>query len=195
MGFDAQDHGALGQYRTSANIALSNLQAAGAPILSLRWTDPNILFVLQKMRMRYLQIEAATATIAAAFEMRIVRGFTVADSAGSIMTITGNNAKKRTSHATSLVQEIRLATGVAAGLTAGTRTKDVHPFLTMAIIQTVTAINPVIIAEEWDASISEHPIVLAQNEGIIIEGPTTVFGSAGKGNLFVDIAWKEVSAF
>lgn len=189
------DHGAFGQYRLSTTVALVVTQAANGTLFSFRWADATRLCVIQSIRLQCLQTAAATATIMPSFEVFVARSFTVSDSAGTAVTLTGNSMKKRTSMGTTLVTDIRKA-AVAAGLTAGTRTLDADAILQLPTNQTITTPNPNVYSVAFDATDgTDHPLVLAQNEGLIVRGPTVVFGAAGTANLVVDLAWAEVSAY
>lgn len=42
---------------------------------------------------------------------------------------------------------------------------------------------------------NDHPLVLAQNEGFIVRGPSTIFGAAGTADLVVECAWAEVASY
>jgi hypothetical protein len=189
------DHGALGQYRLSTIVPLVVTQAANGTLFSFRWGDATRLCVPQFIRLEVQQSAAATATIAPAFEVILARSFSVSDSAGTALTLTGNAFKKRTSMGTTLVTDIRKS-AVAAGLTAGTRTLDAEAMIQLGTVQTITTVNQTTYVKSWDATNSgDHPFVFAQNEGFIVRGPTVVFGAAGTANLIVDVAWAEVTAY
>jgi len=190
------EYGALGHYRVAATIPLVVTQAANGTLFSFRWGDATRFSVITKLRLSIMQTTAATATIMPSFSAFVARGFSVSDSAGTAVTLTGNNMKKRTSMGTSLVTDIRYS-ALAAGLTAGTRTLDAQPILVMPTQQTITTPNATLYQVELDVGVGDgnHPIVLAQNEGIIIQGPSVVFGAAGTANLVVDMSWAEVTAY
>lgn len=190
------EYGAFGHYRLATTVALVVTQAANGTLFSFRWGDATRLCVLKKIRLGFLQTAAATATIMPSFQAFIARGFTVSDSAGTAITLTGNNMKKRTSMGTTLVTDIRKS-AVAAGLTVGTRTLDADPFFEMAVNSTITTPNATFYQREFenDDGDGTHPYVFAQNEGFIIRGPTVVFGAAGTANLLVDVAWAEVASY
>lgn len=188
------DVGSLGHYRLSSTIALVATQAANGTLFSFRWTDATRLCSIQEIRLECQQTAAATATIAPAFEVFAARSFTVADSAGTALTLTGNSFKKRTSFGTTLVNDIRKSSA-AAGLTAGTRTLDADAILQMGTVQTITNINTTTYVKQVGVDPNDHPFILATNEGIIVRGPTVVFGAAGTANLIVDIDWFEIAAY
>ena len=191
------EFGAFGHYRLATTVALVVTQAANGTLFSFRWGDATRFCVLQKLRLEIMQTAAATATIMPSYQAFIARSFTASDSAGTAITITGNNMKKRTSGmGTTLVTDIRKS-AVAAGLTAGTRTLDAEPIIELATNSTITTPNAITYRKEleMDAGDGIHPYVFAQNEGFIVRGPTVVFGAAGTANLLVDLAWAEVAAY
>jgi hypothetical protein len=189
------DHTTLGQYRVAVTVPLVVTQAANGSLVSFRWGDATRFCVIQQVSLQCLQTAAATATIMPSFEVFVARSFTASDSVGTAVTLTGNNMKDRTSMGTTLVTDIRYS-AVAAGCTVGTRTLDAQPILQMPTNQTITTPNAIVYAasRQLDAG-AEHPVVLAQNEGLIVRGPSIVFGAAGTANLLVDISWAEVTAF
>jgi hypothetical protein len=192
-----QHTGVLGHYRVSQTVSLLASQAANGTLFSMRWTDATNLCAITALRLGCVQSVLATATIAPAFQLFVARSFTVSDSAGTAITLTGNNQKKRTSHATSIVGDMRFA-AVAAGLTVGTRTLDAQPLMELLTVQSITtAPNPTVYEKhlELPSDLNVHPIILAQNEGIIIRGPTVAFGIAGTASLSVDISWAEITAY
>jgi len=190
------DHGALGHYRLATTVPLVVTQAANSTLFSFRWADATRFCVLQKFRLAVLQTAPQTATQGLRYQAFFARSFTASDSVGTQITTTGSNMKKRTSHGTSLVTDIRKS-AVAAGLTAGTRTLDSDPFVELAHVHTITNINSAVSEKQLDTDAGDgvHPFVLSQNEGIIVRGPTTVFGAAGTADLLVEMAWAEVAAY
>jgi len=190
------EYGAFGHYRLSTTVALVVTQAANGLLFSFRWGDATRFCVLQKIRIGCLQTAAATATITPSFQVVIARGWTVSDSVGTAITLTGNQMKKRTNMGTTLVTDIRKS-AVAAGLTSGAKTLDLEPILELPTNQTITTPNAIFYERgvDFEAGDGLHPTVLAQNEGFVVRGPTVIFGAAGTANLTVDVAWAEVAAF
>lgn len=194
------DYGALGYYRLATTIPLAVTQAANGSLFSFRWGDATRFCVLYYIRLEE-SMTSATATAAIIderYQVFIARSFTASDSVGTAITLTGNNMKKRTNMGTTLVTDIRVS-AVAAGLTVGTRTLDANPIMelqtmVLAAIPTANFVMPYSKLLDMRNG-DESPIVLAQNEGFIVRGPTTVFGAAGTANLIVDIAWAEVTAY
>lgn len=191
------DHGALGQYRFSTQISLVALQASSGNLLSFRWTDATRFCVINFIRLECLQTAAATATIWPSYRVLVTRTYTTADTTNTAaVTLTGNNMKKRTSMGTTLVSSILKSNANSAGMTGATRTNDTDAVMELMTQQTITTTNQISYTKALDFTTGgEHPIVLAQNEGIVVVGPTTVFGAAGTATLIVDMAWAEVTAY
>lgn len=203
-------YGALGHYRiqtmtgTLAAALAAGTSSAGH-VFAFRWADATRFAIVTKLKTRFLPLTpftAATLTDHTSFDAFIARSYTVAHSGGTAVTPTSNNAKMRTSMGASLVNDIRIST--TAALTNGTETFDAFPFAQS--LRKGNRINPAAATEEvimptfdgMDLDFSmgdgDHPIVLGQNEGIIIRN-RTVWPAAGTGILTVLIAWAEVTAF
>lgn len=197
------DHGALGQYQISVVTGtLAAALAASAQVFQFKWTDATKLAVILGLRTRFLPLTpftAATLTDHTSFDAFVVRSF-AAGGGGTTLTLTGNNAKLRTSMATSLAT-INVAT--TAALTAAT-TLDAQPF--SQSLRKGNRVNPAAPTEEVvmpafdglnyspDVASGQHPVVLAQNEGIAIRN-RTVWPAAGTGILLVELNWAEVTAY
>lgn len=194
------EYGLRGHYEFSTTIDLVASQAANGTLFSFRWTDANNLCVITNLSLDCHQTASATATIYPDYQAFIARSFTVADSAGTAITLGGNQFKRRTNMGATLVQDIRKS-AVAAGLTVGTRTLDLQPILELDTAQIITVgsatvppgqiLYQVELRNRIDAG--EHPHVLAANEGLIVRGPTVLFGLAGTAQLTVRLHWAELS--
>jgi hypothetical protein len=188
-------YGSLGHYKLAQVIGLLATQAANGTLFSFRWGNASNLCVITSLRISLVQTAAATATIMPTYQVFWARSFSASDTSGTAVTLTGNNMKQRTSMGTTLVTDIRFS-AAAAGLTAGTRTLDSAPVLTLLTNSTITTPNSTIYANDLDLdNRGVHPMVFAQNEGFIVRGPTVVFGAAGTANLVVEVGWAEVAGF
>src|SRR6266481_6335678 len=106
-------------------------------------------------------------------------------------TLTTNNGKLRTSFATTGVSDFRIAS--TATLTAGTRTLDAQPLASVEFAVS-TAIDAGLLptTDLFRPAIGESPLVLAQNEGFVLQA--TVPGT-GTWVFSARVCWDEVSAF
>lgn len=203
-------YGALGHYRIQGisgtmAAALAAGTATAGHVFAFRWGDATRLAVITKFKVRFQPLTpftAATLTDHTSFDAFIVRAYTASHTGQTALTPVGNDAKMRTSMGTSLVTDIRIST--TAALTAGTHTFDAFPFARS--LRKGNRVNPAAATEEtiqpttegmdidFSMADGDHPITLAQNEGIVVRN-RTVWPAAGTGIISVLIGWAEVTAF
>jgi hypothetical protein len=185
------DPGALGSYRKAMR---SGTIAAGvantAPLFSFRYGGAN-LCIIKKI---ILSVAFSTAFAPGFFALDgfVARAFTANDTGGTAGTLTGNNAKLRTSYGVTGVSDFRIATTGLLG--AGTRTLDTDPFATTTFTANVlpagSTTNPST-SMPFDfhrATGGEETLTLVTNEGFVIipNVPAT-----GTWQLGVDVTWLE----
>lgn len=188
----------LGLYRIATTIGLLATQAADGTLWSLRWTAVGKVLRPLGFRISCIQTTAATATIFPRFQLFKARSFTVSDSGGVALTTSGNSGKKKTDMQTSLIAagDLRISNAVA-GLTVGTRTLDPHPTIEIGTQQATGSPNALSYVTDdfrFGTDELEYPSSIAQNEGLVLRGPTTVFGAAGTADLIVEFDWAEEMA-
>lgn len=184
------DVGALGAYSVSVK---SGVMAAGlsanSPILAFR-NPGSAIAVISKLRFIAQGLGTGFAAGATVFDMFVARAFSVQDTGGGAVTLTTNNGKMRTSHATcsSLIQASATAT-----LTAGTRTKDANPLRTL-LSDVGTGTFAQVIADDLllDSKPGDWPLVLAANEGFAIEATVPATGTWTWAAM---IDWTEVATY
>ena len=177
--------------------------AANAVLFSFRWGDASRLAVLQRLKVSFQPLALFTAGTVADFGMDayVARSFTASHTGGAAITTSGNNLKARTSMATSLITDLRMAT--TAALAGGTLTADADAFANS--VGDVQRVNPAAATEEQrvndptlvyrpDVASGDHPLVFAQNEGFVVRN-RGVWPAAGTGLYTVECAWAEVSAY
>ena len=184
----APEPGVLGLYTigvTSGSIAAT--LAALSPLFSFRWGSTTRLCVPDFISVGVSVNSVITTSVSMPIELVIARGFTASDSVGTAIDLTTNNNKYRTSFATSLVTDARISTTVL--LTAGTRTLDAQAAAVIPCVTGTAIGNPLAMTTIYSRS-SLFPIVLAQDEGLIIRnqsaGPAT-----GTFTLHVQMRWFE----
>jgi hypothetical protein len=170
-----------------------------SPIYSWRWavapqTPPNVSLAL----VRRITIAAATSGTAgfapglATFSMYVARAFTAPDTGEITTPLAGNAAKLRTSMASSLAQ---IQHSQTQSLTPGTRTLDASPVGTFTIAAPTSiftqfmTVPPMKLFEKLQG---EHPLVLAQNEGFVIQATVP---ATGTWTFVVNAEWDEVPIF
>lgn len=184
----------LGAYRLAVQTPTYSALSAGAILFSFRWTDATKNCRVTRVRVAVNTTTAASASGMIDRDLVIVRGFTVADSGGTAITLTGNNQKARTSHATTVSGGIQLMAGGA--LTAGTGTADAQAIGLMTKQGTSTEpIGLTLPPEDLFAyNVGQnYPIILAANEGVRVRIPTAMPSSLAQ-RTTITIEWDEIAA-
>jgi hypothetical protein len=188
------DHGTNGAYKMSGTSGTIGAGlAAGSEVFQFRWTDATKLCVVTSVLIDGIA-GSGTAFVAGfgKLDLVVARAYTVAGSGGTPYNTTGNNGKARTSMATSIVNDIRIAS--TGALTAGTRTLDAVPVGQYVFAVGTTA--SVTYAGRFDLmkanGENEHPIVLAAQEGFIVRATVPATGTWQFG---LTVTWTEVTAY
>ena len=189
------EHGALGHYRTTLRIAGTNAQAANSRIFEIRNTHATNLIIPTFCRLRALQTSAGTPQ-ENSLDVFKVTGFTAVDTTNTVTPVSSvMRANMAAYPGGAAVRHLTLA-GAAAGMTGGTLVKDAQaigtlPFNVAAALMTGSVWGPV---DVFDNLMVEHPLVLSQNEGLIIESRVlnvTTFGITW----YISFAWAKVAAY
>lgn len=188
------DHGTNGAYRMSA---VSGTMAAGlaanSEVFQFRWTDATKLCVVTSV---CIDGVAGSATVFAAgfgkLDLAVCRAWTAVGTGGTALNTTGNNGKVRTSMATSIVNDIRVASTAALG--AGTKTTDAVPVgQCVFAVGTTASVTYVSHNDLFElAGEAEPPLVLASQEGFVIRATVPATGTWQFG---VTVGWVEVNAY
>ncbi len=188
------DVGALGSYSVTAK---SGVMAAGlsadSPILNFRWAPavvPTSLALIRRIKFSAWNLGTGFTAGNFVFNAFIARSFSVDDTGGGLVTLTTNNAKLRTSYATT---QATIRASATATLTAGTRTKDANSFRTLAGVIANAAFSAMLPeqTEVFRQQPGEMPIVLATSEGFVIEATVP---ATGTWTWAASIDWDEVTA-
>ena len=194
------DYGALGQYRLNmwANPVMAAGLAAGSDIYQARWTATPQIALIWGVNLDCFFASTAFVAGFANFNLVFARSWTVDGGGGTAATLTGNNNKLRTNMGSSLMGAIRNATG-SSTLTNGTRTLDAQPLGYLPCSVTTTANTNYILGPEGLYGSLSHedggnpaPLVLAQNEGIVVRATVPGTGTWG---FAISLAWSEVTAY
>lgn len=196
------DYGSLGSYQVGVQSGLltGTGVTAGGTLFSCRWGDATRFAVIHYISAKYTVTTAFTAVQEIGLDVIVARSYTVSDSAGTAMTLTGNSFKKRANMGTTLMTDMRV--GATTIVTKGTSTEDAQPIATTSGIThdlnpaaatvKLAVMQPQLVVDYTNGQ--DMPIVLAQNEGIRIRN-TVVFPAAGAARLDVRMAWSEVTAY
>ena len=183
-------------YLTAISGTIAASLGANSVLFSIRWTDAAKRFILLGLRAG-LGVYTAGQTVANPLELEavIARGFTV-DFTTNATTITPANGTQRARGDMMSNSFLSTNSGVkictTTGMTGMTYTLDTAGFgfctypgnaLGVADTKDLYIIDPL-----------RHPIVLAQNEGIIIRN-SGAFGAAATFKLGVTVIWAEAPQY
>lgn len=202
-------YGALGHYAVSVITGtIAAGMGANGEIFHARWTDATRLALIYEVQLAlFRNITTAFAAGVFQFTLDMKRGWTVDGSGGTTLTLTGDNQQLRTSMGASLFGAVRVST--TAALVAGTSTVDAHPiggtYGTVGTTPTIGAVyipGPAVSGTGGSGGAgvalfsrdpgSEHPIVLAQNEGFAVRGTVPATGTWVAA---VQMKWCEVASY
>ena len=192
------DYGALGSYRVSV---ISGTMAAGlagaSEVFQVRWTAATNLALIWGVQLDGMGGSATAFTAGfASFRLFIARGWSADGTGGNTATLTGNNNKLRTSMATSSMGTVRSSSTAALG--AGTKTNDAQPVgqITYTIGTTANVIYQIQVGLFGSNSLEDGgnpaPIVLAQNEGVVMQATVPATGTWQFG---ATMSWSEVTSY
>jgi hypothetical protein len=180
---------------TDLTVIAARTATAGA-ICSFRNPHATTLVLLQRVRARWQTSAGFTAAQNVGLGCFVVRPWTVAYTGGTAVTTTAPFAKKRTSHGTSVVEARISTTATLTG--SASNTIDTLPIAMGYTRELATgATIPVSSFEiEWNAANhgQKQPIILAQNEGIIVTNEI-LMGAGGTARVVVEIDWVERDSF
>lgn len=178
-----------GAYRctkTTGNITAST--AAGV-MAAFRYPGTGVA-VVASVRIGINLLTAYTAG-SIIFSVWGTRSYTTTETTNyTAATLTGNNAKLRTSMATC---SSLFGVATTTGITGGTGTDDAQPLgsCTFNLPTTVTG-QPV--QDFFTFNMQSFPLVLVQNEGFRLRNDTA-FAATGVSNLVISVEWFEATSY
>lgn len=191
----------LGHYRWSGVTGtLAATLAANAQLWYLRWTDATRLAIITRIRAQFQTLTPFTAATLTDFGFDLFKATAISAGGGGTQVLGSAVSKMRTSMGASLIGDMRIAT---TGLLTALTTLDGAPITQSLGDANMTnpaggteepRVNDPTLIYQCDMAGGEHPIVLAQNEGLVIRN-RTVWPAAGTGILQVEIAWAETTLF
>lgn len=190
-----------GHYRWSGVTGtIAAALAASGQLWYFRWTDATRLAVITRIRAQFQTLTPFTAATLTDFGFDLFKATSISAGAGGTQVLPAAVTKMRTSMGTSVLADMRIAT--TGALTALT-TLDSNPITQSIGDPNLTnpaggteepRVNDPTLIYQCDMASGEHPIVLAQNEGLVIRN-RTVWPAAGTGILQVECAWAETTLF
>jgi hypothetical protein len=195
-------NGPLGEYAMAPVTGSVTTLAAAAPMFSFRNASALAKIWLRYCAAQFVCTTGFTAGQEVGCALTVARAWSASDTAGTAIDMGGTNAnanKKRVLAGTSVMSTGDCRVATAAAITAGTRTLDPNAIaMTSGFAPTTT--TGIIIARNpggnlpngllYDARDDYAPIVLGQNEGIVISN-TVLMGAAGVGRWIFWLEWDE----
>jgi hypothetical protein len=190
---------ALNEERGSYSLGMDNgntVITAGAQtdqeIFQFRWVDPLSVAAVRSFKLNF---GTQIAFVAGKFKLDLffASAWTAAGTGGTTATVTGRNLRKRTSFATTVLGEARIATTAVLG--AGTKTLDTQPLATISAAAP-TVIGPIFVGQSMLAELNrdtsdEYPVVLGFNEGLVVR---TTYPATGTPFFGFQVEWIEYPA-
>jgi len=186
----------LGAYGLALTSGALTTVTAGGTVFSFRWAPPTStqLCMIRRVEVGFSTVTAFGTAQSLQYSMQVARNWSASDTGGTAAAFTQTNTgKMRTTMPTSAFAgggQIMIAT--TAANTAGTRTLDTQAM--MFVQGQSTAIGTVLTAAPiFQHQVGDYPLILANNEGFIINNVTTM-GATGVINLTVNVEWMELAA-
>lgn len=186
-----------GAYALAAKTAALTA-TAGATLFSARWESPDAVAIIYQIKVSGANTSGGGDTETTEFELIKATSFTVSDSGGTSLLPLGSNLINGIRR-NSKFADIEIASA-ASGLTAGTRTVDAAALSRTPLARFQSApssfwsgINREIVL--WDVRRGQYPIVLAENEGILIRNVQNMANTGVTDILSVTMIWAEAASY
>lgn len=188
--------GARGAY--SIGLSTGVLPAglgANSEVFQFRWSHATLFAILRQVRVAAaVSTTAFVAGVPPQLELRMAHGWTVQGTLGTGITFGTDDSKKRQNFAQTAMAagDCRIATTAALG--AGTKTLQGTALATMngniaGATVTTQIIPPGTVLWQRDTG-DEYPVVLAQNDGVVIR--SVEVPGTGTWKLTVTFEWSEI---
>jgi hypothetical protein len=182
--------GGMYQHTAKSGTMAAGL-AAAAPIFGFQWPSSTLLCAVRRLKIGAWSLGVGFSAGLATFDMYVARAFTAQDSGGTTSNLAGNSSKLRTSMATAAASMVHSST---AALAAGTRTLDPAPIESWGVAAPTAANAPfnATPAKLFEKLPGEHPLLLAQNEGFVVEATVP---ATGTWQFAISVEWDELPIF
>jgi len=190
--------GARGAYALGVQTGiLAAALGANSEIFQFRWISSTLVALIRSIRISAcVSTTFFAAGVPVQIALRVARGWSADGTGGTAVVFsTANTNKKRTDFALSALSDTGVRIATTAALGAGTKTLDTNRVSFIAAPGPITAslngqiIQPGTILWQRDTS-DEYPLLLEQNEGIVIE--SVAVPATGTWTVAVQIEWAEL---
>lgn len=193
-----EDTGALGAFSVAAvSGTIGAGLAAASRVFSFRWADSSRFALIKRVVLSVGSDATAFTGGTCVFNLFRVVSFSVGDTTGRTdCTPTGNQNKLRvTGQGTTLLTNNSICISTTAAISGGTlTTPDTNPLATNVVGIVATA-GTIILTPQYplfEQRPGEHPLLLAANEGFMIQATVPISGTWKFG---VKTDWSEVTAY
>jgi hypothetical protein len=161
-------------------------------IFALRNLAANPIMI-RRVGLGFITSTAFTAAQMVSFGLIVARNWSVSDTGGSIVTLTGNNAKHRSTMGNLTSVDARVSSTAALG--NGSKTLDGSTLAQVAGWSggLGTTIAPAL-SNLFGHDSEDYPLIIGQNEGINIQN-LTAMGAGGAGIAIINLELAEMVAF
>jgi hypothetical protein len=196
----SRPHPHLGRYRIGGTTGKYAGLAANAELFQMRWSDRTLLCLIWQVSVSVAMDVAPTAAGQVDRQLVIARRWTANGSGGTAVTLNTGAGRLRGNYPPSLVADMRFTSNAALG--TGTKTNDgIGVGIASGTAETgaLTTSSTGIVIPKCDlfnaqAGPHGHPIVLQQNEGIVVLMPTAQPATMSL-QTYVDVEWSEAIAY
>lgn len=182
-----------GRYRANFLSGATTLLSAGTNsagrVAVFRWGSTTAVARIRSIDVAFVLTTAFTAAQEMGYEVFVAHTYTVANTGGTALTLTGDNCKMSQSDLTptTALSSARVAT--TADLATGTSTLDAQAIMSgsawMAAVGATFSGSKSFLADE-----TEPAFVLRADQGIVIRN-SVLMGAAGVGRWHCAIEWDE----
>lgn len=193
----ALPYGSLGHYRSAVRFALIASQGANSRLWEIRNTSTNVI-VPTRLRVYWTPIANHTAAVRLEIDLFKLTGFTAVDTTGTVTpTVSSKRTTMGAAPGNAAIRHVTVA-GATGGMTGGTLTKDGGAVAMceqwMQATLPTGATGAPVMYDLLEGEPGEHPFVLAQNEGLLLENIVAAGAAAGS-SVVVECSWAEVTAY
>lgn len=179
-----------GQFRTVATTGATTLIAAGGPLLSMRWSNPDRAFIINRIRAGVTVGTAFGAGQEVSIDLCRVINMINPDTGGTAITVGENGRKGRSNMMPSVLADLRISAAAALGLGASSVEETPMCFTLMGGMLNVAGSMSMQTLFDMEAG-HEGPIVCLRNEGFRVRN-RTLMGAAGVLVFTFEIDWSEI---
>jgi hypothetical protein len=176
-------------------------QAANSRLFEIRNTHATNLLIPTRIRIQWIQTGTHTTAIEDSLDVYKLTSFSAVDTTNTVtpvLSVMRGGTMTAVGSSIAAVRGVTVA-GAAAGMTGGTLTKDTAPHTQLpqwllAAQPTAGTVIPQVLDYQFNTANGEHPFVLSQNEGLLIEN-RVLLGAAANSSVYIDLSWAETTTY